>query len=82
MNMTVQQKADVYLEQFEEYMTAEKVMTIQPFNIRAAWAQGYLAALDDIVKRDMRNMRQVYGFIHEVTGNEPEELEPIDGREL
>lgn len=79
--MTIEQKADAFLSQFEEYMTIEKRMNILPVEIRTAWAQGYRAALDDIVSRHPCNMRQVYGWMHEVTG-EPDEIEPIDGREL
>ena len=78
----LEKRADIFLDEFEEYMVAEKRMAITPQDVRIAWAQGYQAALDDITKRNMCDMRQVYGFIHEVTGNEPEELEPIDGREL
>ena len=63
-------------------MVADKRMAITPQDVRIAWAQGYQAALDDITRKNMCNMRQVYGFIHEMTGNEPEELEPIDGRDL
>lgn len=79
--MTIEQKADAFLSQFEEYMETEQRMNILPHEIRTAWAQGYRAALDDIVSRHPCNMRQVYGFMHEVTG-EPDEIEPIDGREL
>lgn len=79
--MTIEQKADAFLAQFKEYITIEKRMNILPVEIRTAWAQGYRAALDDIVSRHPCNMRQVYGWMHEVTG-EPDEIEPIDGREL
>ena len=77
----LEEKADKFLNEFEEYMVAEKRMTIVPQDVRIAWAQGYRAALDDITKRNMCNMRQVYGFIHEVT-NEASDIEPLDGSEL
>ena len=78
----LEKRADHFLDEFEEYMVAEKRMAITPQDVRIAWAQGYQAALDDITKRNMCNMRQVYGFIHEVTSEEPSDIEPIDGREL
>ena len=78
----LEKRADIFLDEFEEYMVAEKRMAITPQDVRIAWAQGYQAALDDITKRNMCNMRQVYGFIHEVTSEEPSDIEPIDGREL
>lgn len=80
--MTLEEKADKFLEQFEEYMVSESRMAITPQDVRIAWAQGYQAALDDITKRNMCNMRQVYGFIHEVTSDEPAEIDPIDGTDL
>ena len=66
--MTIENKADAFLEEFQEYMETEQRMNILPHEIRTAWAQGYQAALDDIVMRNMSSMEQVYGFIQEVTG--------------
>lgn len=80
--MILEQKADTFLREFEEYMVLENRMAITPQDVRIAWAQGYQAALDDITKRNMCNMRQVYGFIHEVTSEEPAEIEPIDSSDL
>ena len=77
----LEKKADKFLQDFEEYMVAEKRMAITPQDVRIAWAQGYQAALDDITRKNMCNMRQVYGFIHEVT-EDVNDIEPIDGREL
>lgn len=80
--MTIEQKADAFLANFEEYMVIEKRMNILPHEIRSAWAQGYRAALDDITMRNPCNVRQVFGFINEVTGDAVHDIEPIDGREL
>ena len=80
--MKLEQKADTFLREFEDYMVSENRMAITPQDVRIAWAQGYQAALDDITKRNMCNMRQVYGFIHEVTSEEPAEIEPIDSSDL
>jgi len=77
----LEKKAEKFLNEFEEYMVAEKRMTIVPQDVRIAWAQGYQAALDDITRKNMCNMRQVYGFIHEVT-EDTNDIEPIDGRDL
>ena len=80
--MTLEEKADKFLEQFEEYMTVEKRMIITPEDVRTAWARGYQDALDDITRKNFCNMRQVYGWMHDMTTDEPSDIEPIDGREL
>lgn len=78
----LEKKAENFLNEFEEYMVAENRMAITPQDVRIAWAQGYQAALDDITKRNMCNMRQVYGFIHEMTDDKPNEIEPLDSSDL
>lgn len=80
--MKLEQKADTFLREFEEYMVTEKRMIITPQDVRIAWAQGYRAAMDDLMKRNMCNMRQIYGFIHEVMESDTNDIEPIDGKDL
>ena len=80
--MTLEEKADKFLEQFEEYLVEDQRMVITPQDVRIAWAQGYRAALDDITMRNMCNMRQVYGFIHEMTEDTQNEIEPLDAVDL
>ncbi len=68
----IEKKADEFLEEFEEYMVAENKMNILPADVRIAWAQGYMAALDEITKNNFCNMRQVHGFVHEMLNDNTE----------
>ena len=78
----LEKRADIFLNEFEEYLVEDQRMAITPQDVRIAWAQGYQAALDDITRKNFCNMRQVHGFIHDMTTDEPSDIEPIDGREL